>query len=182
MSRSFEIAEPTRNLRRLLLLFTVVPVLIVLLVLYAFMKPAPPPIMPLFLLAIIIVQNLAIGRWIERRQVTLEGAVLEVQAGIGKQRVAVAEIDLEHARVLGLDEHPEWRPFVKTGGFGMPGISLGGFRTRNLTRIYCVLTDRQRVLLLPLRGKKEALLLSLRRPDELLSALRSVDDSSRVRR
>ena len=182
MSRPFEIAEPTRNLRRLLLLFTVVPMAIVLVALYSLVKPAPPPFLPLFLLVVIVVQNLAMGRWIDRRQVTLDGAVLEVQAGIGKQCLAVADIDLEHSRVLRLDEHPEWRPFLKTGGLSMPGLSLGWFRTRNLTRIYCVLTDRQRVLLLPLLGKKEAVLLSLKRPDELLSALRSVDDASLERR
>ena len=38
-------------------------------------------------------------------------------------------------------------------------------------KAFCLLTQRQRVLWLPLRGGKEQLLLSLERPQALLDAL-----------
>lgn len=35
------------------------------------------------------------------------------------------------ARVIDLDEHPGWKPMLKTNGTGLPGFHSGWFRLRN---------------------------------------------------
>lgn len=106
-----------------------------------------------------------------RRTVLLRDGVLEVRAAIYRKRVAVTEIDLEHARVVDLAERTELRPAVKTNGIAMPGYQAGHFRIhRKLEKAFCLLTDRRRVLWLPLRDGGQ-LLLSLERPQALLDAL-----------
>ena len=172
MSRSFAIIEPARNPRVFVLVMTAVPVLVAAVAVYAIAGRALPPFVPVLLLAAPVLPHLLISRWIDRRQVALDGDRLGIRAAMVTHSVAVADIDLEHARVLRLDEHVEWRPFLRTGGLGMPGLKLGWFRTRNLTRLLCVLTDANRTLLLPLRDGKQALLLSVSDPNALLSALR----------
>jgi hypothetical protein len=178
MPRTFDLIEPARDPRVLMGVLTVVPMVAALGVVFAVVKPAPPPQIAAVAILVLVVSNLLISRWIDRRRVTLDEDRLEILAAMVQRSVPVADIDLDRARVLRLDEHPEWRPFLRTGGLGMPGLTLGWYRTRALARIFCVLTDRQRVLLLPLRDGKEAVLLSLKRPDELLSALRAANDAS----
>jgi hypothetical protein len=54
------------------------------------------------------------------------------------------------------------------------GFAAGHFRLREkFGKAFCLLTDRQRVLWLPLRDGKTQLLLSLERPQALLDALRA---------
>jgi hypothetical protein len=182
MPRSFDIAEPTRDPRTLTLMISLVSLAGIMIFLYTVVRPSPPPFIVPVLLVVLVVQNVAISRLIKRQEVTLDGETLQVQAGMSRRSIAAAEMDLVHARVLRLDEHPEWKPFLRTNGVGLPGLSLGWFRSRQLVRLFCLLTDRERVLVLPLRGKKEAVLLSLKRPDELLSALRTADDARQQRR
>jgi hypothetical protein len=182
VTRSFDVAEPTRDPRVFILLITLVPMAFILIVLFAFVRPAPPLFIVPFLLVTLIVPSVVILRVIKRREVVLDGATLQVQAGMSRQIIAVSDIDFSNARVLRLEEHPEWKPFLRTNGVGLPGLALGWFRTRNLTALFCLLTDRRHVLLLPLKEKNKALLLSLKRPDDLLSALRDADDARRPAR
>jgi hypothetical protein len=106
-----------------------------------------------------------------RRTVLLRDGVLEVRAAFYRKRVAVTELDIERARVVDLAERTELRPAVKTNGISMPGYHAGHFRIhRKLEKAFCLLTDRRRVLWLPLRDGGQ-LLLSLERPQALLDAL-----------
>lgn len=108
-----------------------------------------------------------------RRVVLLQDGVLEVRAAFYRKRVAVTELDVERARIVDLAERTELRPAVKTNGISMPGYHAGHFRIyRGLEKAFCLLTDRRRVLWLPLREGGQ-LLLSLERPQALLDALRT---------
>ena len=110
----------------------------------------------------------------KRRVVELHDGVLEVRAALFRQRVAVAQLDLERARVVDLAERTELRPVVKTGGMSMPGFHAGRFRLREkFGKAFCLLTDRHRVLWLPLRDGKDQLLLSLEQPQAVLDALKA---------
>ena len=131
--------------------------------------------------AIFVAIFFAIGWVAKRRAVVFDGGTLDVLATFYRRHITVQEIDLGKARVINLGEHTEWRPFLKTNGFAMPGFSAGWFRSRNWTRLFCLVTDRQRVLLLPLRAGG-ALLLSLKRPTDLLDAMRGADDGAGARR
>ena len=108
-----------------------------------------------------------------RRAVTLRDGLLEVRAALYRKRVAATELDLAQARIVDLDERTDLRPWLKSNGMSMPGYHAGHFRLRGgHGKAFCLLTDRRRVLWLPLRDGGQ-LLLSLERPQALLDALRA---------
>lgn len=108
-----------------------------------------------------------------RRSVTLDGGMLHIRAAMYGKRVAVAELDLEHARTVDLDERTELRPGWRSNGYATIGYTAGHYQMRNRQNsAFCLLTQRQRVLWLPLRNGKQHILLSLERPQLLLEALR----------
>lgn len=110
----------------------------------------------------------------QRRSATLENGTLRVVAAMYTKRVAAAEIDFDKARVVNLDERTELRPGWKTNGYSTFGFDAGHFSMRKgLGKGFCLLTQRQRVLWLPLRDGKQHLLISLERPQALLDALRA---------
>lgn len=107
-----------------------------------------------------------------RRSVQFHDGVLDVRAAMYRKRVAVAELDLQRARVIDLQEHTELRPVLKANGMSVPGFHVGHFRLRQkLGKAFCLLTDRRRVLVLPARDGTSQLLLSLEQPQALLDAL-----------
>ena len=135
-------------------------------------------------LPILIIVALALGLSLlamKRRSVSLAGRVLDVRAALFRERTPIADIDLERARVVDLAERMDLRPAVKTMGMSLPGFNAGRFRLRGkLVKAFCLITDRSRVLWLPLHNGKDQLLLSVERPQDLLEALRaSMDDSAR---
>lgn len=114
----------------------------------------------------------------KRRSVALVGNVLDVRAALFRERTPIADIDLERARLVDLAERQDLRPAVKTMGMSLPGFHAGHFRLRGkLAKAFCLITDRQRVLWLPLHNGKDQLLLSVERPQDLLDALRATMDS-----
>lgn len=110
---------------------------------------------------------------LKRRSVELASGMLDVRAALFRQRTPVADIDLERARVVDLAERTELHPLLKTNGMSLPGFQAGRFRLRGqFGKAFCLVTDRRRVLWLPLRDGKAQLLLSLEDPQALLEALR----------
>lgn len=109
--------------------------------------------------------------WLERRSIGIEDGRLVVAAGLNTLKTPVAELELDKARVLDLEEHVEYAPRLKLFGMGLPGFSAGHYLLRNRRRAFCLLTDRRRVLLVPRRDGR-LLLLSPERPQALLDALR----------
>ncbi|PKL94659.1 MAG: hypothetical protein CVV18_08255, partial [Gammaproteobacteria bacterium HGW-Gammaproteobacteria-8] len=75
-----------------------------------------------------------------RRSVQLENAVLDIRATLYRRRIGLREIELEQARVIDLREHPEYRPWLKTNGFAVPGLAAGHFRDRRKNRVFCLVT------------------------------------------
>lgn len=124
-------------------------------------------------LLVLVVAAGASAVGLKRKRVVLDGDRLQVVAGLFSHTVAAATIDLERARVVDLDERTELRPAIKTFGMSLPGYHAGHFRLRQkLGKAFCLLTDRRRVLWLPLRDGRQHLLLSLEHPQALLDALR----------
>lgn len=110
----------------------------------------------------------------KRRSVELRDGVLDVRAALFRQRVAVTQLDLDRARIVDLAERTELRPVLKTGGMSMPGFHAGRFRLREkFARAFCLLTDRHRVLWLPLRDGRDQLLISLEHPQAVLDELKA---------
>jgi Bacterial PH domain len=173
MRRDFPVAVPPGNPRLLLVLVTGIPILTVIGLLIFGVRNRPLPIMvPVMVAGVFVLMFFVLGRAMQRRSITLDDGVLDILATFFRHRVPLQDIDLEKSRVVDLAEHGEWRPFVKTNGYSLPGISAGWYRSRDLTSLFCLVTNRQRVLVLPLRAGG-AVLLSAERPTELLNALRS---------
>ena len=115
-----------------------------------------------------------LGVTLTHRSIAIEGDRLLVAAAlIFARKVPVGELDLDRARVLSLDERTELKPMLQLGGFTLPGFNAGHYLLRNRSRAYCLLTDRQRVLVLPRRDGR-LLLLSPEQPQALLDALRAI--------
>lgn len=136
--------------------------------------PAPgrhelPALWPVLAIGLLLAPLLMLA--MARRAVLLDGDMLVVRAALHTRRVPVATLAPGRARVVDLDESTGLRPLLKTWGMSLPGFHAGWFRQREgLRKVFCLLTDRRRVLWLPVAGGGD-LMLSLERPQALLDAL-----------
>lgn len=188
--REFAVKQPAIDPRWTILLLVLLPeLLVVVIVIALFRQHAPAVLQPslfvhrMIALPIVLIIACLVPAlfWAARRRsISLADGVLEVVATFYRRQWLSTDFKLAEARVVSLDEHREWRPFIKTNGFGMPGLSAGWFRSRKWVSLFCLITDRQRVLLLPLRTGG-AVLLSAENPAALLDALRAADDGARLR-
>ncbi len=183
MHKNFPVADPARDPRWIIAVMLGLPLLVLLGLGLSHVdnRPMPPIAVYAMFTVIFLIAFLVMCRAAKRRSISLDDGVLVVLATFYRRRVPVQEIDIDASRVIDLRERNEWRPWVKTNAYAMPGLHAGWFRARNWTKLFCLVTDRQRVLLLPLRAGG-ALLLSAAKPIELLVALRAVDDAQRGRR
>jgi len=182
--REFAVAPPPRNPFLMIVLLAVLPLLlsfglafIVLRRAHAMSPTLQPDLFAHGLIAIpvvvIIILVTSFLWWaVQRRRIVLADGVLDITATYYRRKLPVAAFELDKARVINLDEHREWRPFLKTNGLGMPGLRAGWFRSRGFVKIFCLLTASDRVLVLP-ESSGGATLLSVANPTELLDALRN---------
>ncbi|WP_411834465.1 hypothetical protein [Pseudoxanthomonas mexicana] len=118
-----------------------------------------------------------LARFMHRQALSLDAARLEVRSSFYRTSVALDALDLEHARVVDLDERTELRPALKTNGFALPGFRSGWFRLRNRRRAFVALAAGRRRLWLPTRGGHD-LLLEPRDARALLERLRELAGAS----
>ena len=178
VSREFAVTPPGKA-ARVVLFATVLglPLLAAGLVLAALPRtPAGADLAGLAVTAVILLLVAAlVAVTAGRRRVSLEGDSLVIRATLYTQRIPRATLRVEQARVVDLREHTELAPLLKTNGFALPGYYAGHFRAglfgeARSRRLFCLVTDRARVLAMPeLDGR--ILLLSLERPQALLDAL-----------
>lgn len=135
---------------------------------------------PLLAIPSIVLIGAGLSWMMRRRHIRLDNRELQITATLYTRKVAVEAIDLAQARVLNLDERTDLNPRFKTNGFSVPGFHAGYFRLRNLTKAFCLITDRTRVLSLPLRDGG-LILLSPEKPRVLLDRLRELADIPRHR-
>jgi hypothetical protein len=133
----------------------------------------PPPLAAWLAVPFVLLVGGVLTLAMRRRHIVLDNRELQVRATFYTKKLPVEAIDLERARVLSLEEHTDLAPMLKTNGFGLPGFKAGHFRLRNLTKAFCLVTDRTRVLTLPLR-EGGMVLLSPARPADLLARLREL--------
>ncbi|MAW28747.1 MAG: hypothetical protein CMP98_08105 [Gammaproteobacteria bacterium] len=84
-----------------------------------------------------------------------------------------AEIAVNQARIVDLNNEPPLNPRFRTNGIGLPGYRVGWFRLRNGDRALVAITRPKQVLYVPTRDY--SLLLSVAEPEELLQALQSAE-------
>lgn len=108
------------------------------------------------------------------REIQLKGDKLVVTAAlIFAREVQVRDLALDQARVLSLDEHTGFKPLLALGGFTFPWFNAGHYLLRNRSRAFCLLTERERVLVLRQRNGK-TMLLSPKNPQALVDAMRAL--------
>ena len=132
-----------------------------------------PPLAAWLVVPFVLLVGGVLALALRRRALVLDNRELQVRATFYTKKLAVESIDLDKARVVSLEEHTELAPTLKTNGFSLPGFKAGHFRLRNLNKAFCLVTDRTRVLTLPLRDGS-LVLVSPARPVDLLARLREL--------
>jgi len=182
--REFAVAQPSRDPRIVMVPLVALPIIVGFGMFFAIGSKGPAPLPPaamalggaIFLIVFVSV-FVMLMRAVQKRRIVLAGDELDVTAALYRRKLPVAAFDLGKALVVNLNDHQEWRPLVKTNGLGLPGLQAGWFRTRGLVKTFCLLTTRNRVLVLP-EVAGGATLLSAERPQQLLDALRETADAS----
>lgn len=138
----------------------------------------PAAAKPLWWIAVIclvlglVLFGLAWVAWSTRHsRVEVSDSAIRLVGDFWGRSIPLASLDLSAARVLSLDEAPEYRPVVRTMGTGLPGYGSGWFRLRNGEKALAYLTSSQGVVHIP-TSDGYALLLSVAQPEELLRVLR----------
>lgn len=103
-----------------------------------------------------------------------DGRMAVTAASLFTHKVAPADLDLDKARIVDLNEYTEFKPVLRLFGFGLPGFRAGHYLLRNRSRAFCLLTEFEHVLVLPQRDGKRTILLSPSQPQALLSRLREL--------
>ncbi|HIE1101855.1 MULTISPECIES: PH domain-containing protein [Stenotrophomonas] len=124
-------------------------------------------------LLVIAAFAVGLGAAFFRRRVELAGDVLDVRSTLYRRRVPVAQLRLDQAEVVDLGHDRRYGIRFKTNGYSMPGFHSGHFRLKSGGKGFALVTDRTRVLALPV-SDGSTLLLSMDRPQALLDALRKV--------
>ena len=115
---------------------------------------------------------------LKRHRLQIDDAGLEVVTTFYRQRFAFADLRLDAARVIRLDEHPDLKPLLKSNGYALPGFRSGWFRLRNWHKAFVAASDGERLLWLPTTRGFD-LLLQPRDPHRLLERLRELASPTR---
>jgi len=114
---------------------------------------------------------LFLDRMLKRHRLLLDAGGIEVATTFYRQRIAFADLKIDAARVVRLDEHPDLKPLLKSNGYALPGFRSGWFRLRTWQKAFVATSDGDRVLWLP-TSRGFGLLLQPRDPQRLLDRLR----------
>lgn len=126
-------------------------------------------LIPLLMLLVLLLLGLAY----RRRRIRVQGQQLQIASTLYNKRVDISALQLEQARIVDLGEHKNLRPGGKSNGVQMPGFRSGHFRAARGGKAFCLITDNQRVLILPLHDGNR-LYLSPENPSQLLRDLQTL--------
>lgn len=128
---------------------------------------------PLLVAAITSLAWFALDRLAHRHRLQLDAGGLEITTTFYRQKLALSELQLDAARVISIDEHPEHKPMLKTNAMALPGFRSGWFRSRALKKLFVATAGGEQLLWLPTR-RGHSLLLQPRQPRALLQRLREL--------
>ncbi len=129
----------------------------------------PPSLIALAVIALWWV----LDRAMRRHHLDVGDGRIRVSTSFYSKTLTLAELQLDAARVVDLEERTEFKPRLKTNGYALPGFHSGHFRLRNGEAAFVAIAGGRRALWLPTHGK-QALLLQPRQPDALLAHLREL--------
>ena len=114
-----------------------------------------------------------LARSMQRQALRVSADALEVRSSFYRCTTPLAELKLDQARVVDLDERTELKPTLKTNGFSIPGFHSGWFLLRNRRCSFVAIADGRRKLWLPGSGRHD-LLIEPSDPAALLARLREL--------
>ena len=135
----------------------------------------------LFGFASAVLPALAIGmvsKQMRGHRLVLRARDVGVVSGAHRQLLSYAELELERARVLDLDEVLEFKPRLKTNGVSLPGFQTGWYRLRNGSRALVARAGGKRVLWIPTTRDFALLLQPDQSPREVLQKLREAAEGA----
>lgn len=114
-------------------------------------------------------------RWaLGRLSLRVDGGILDMRAAFYRYRIPLADLDLQRARVVDLDERPQLRPgLLSNNTMTLPGFRAGWFRLGNRRFTFVAIVDGRRKLWLPSTGRRD-LLIEPRDPAAALERLREL--------
>lgn len=130
---------------------------------------------PLLVTAFAVVLWLLLDWAMRRHRLSLDDGALTVTSSFYKDRVALSDLQLDQARVIDIDEHPERKPLLKSNGYSLPGFNSGWFRSRKFKKLFVATAGGKRLLWLP-TTRGHILLLQPRNPKALLDRLHELSE------
>ncbi len=87
--------------------------------------------------------------------------------------VPASSVDVANVRVVDIQVEPDWKPVLRTGGFGNPYYRAGNFRTASGRAVKLFTTGTERLVLLPpSRADGTPVLLDSAVPDQFAARVR----------
>lgn len=154
-----------------LLMAVLLPVIVAILLSLEASAGGIDPLVALLCQAFVALVVLAIVLPLWRREAAFDGHRLRVRSTWYTREAPLAEFDLDAARVVDTREHTEFKPWLKTNGYALPGFWAGHFRLRDRRRAFCLVTDPSKVVVLP-HADGRVWLLSVEHPQAVLDILR----------
>ncbi|MEN1927478.1 PH domain-containing protein [Luteimonas sp. MJ250] len=118
----------------------------------------------------------ALAALVRRHRLRLDAGGLEVATTFYRRRFDPDALDLARARVVDIDERPEFRAMLRTNGVSIPGFRSGWFRLRSGQRALVAASGGKRLLWIPTAAGHD-LLLQPENPQALLDRLRAMAGS-----
>ena len=128
---------------------------------------------PLLVACIALAVCIVLDRLLQRHRLRLDASGLDIVTTLYHQQLSLCELQLDAARVVDIDERPEFKPMFKSNGMAMPGFRSGWFRSRTFKKLFVASAGGRRLLWLP-TTRGHALLLQPRHPQLLLERLREL--------
>ena len=122
------------------------------------------------LLAVVLVALTYTAYSARHSRVEIDGDHLKLVGDFWGRAIPLKLLKLSEARIVDLDQAPEYYPKRRTWGTGLPGYASGWFRLHSGEKVLVYLTNRQRVVYVP-TSVEYSLLLSVKEPERLVEAL-----------
>jgi hypothetical protein len=127
---------------------------------------------------------LALAGWTEGglfrpTEFEVSGAGLAIKGDPYGRTIPLSELQLARARVIDLHQEPEFRPWLKVNGIGLPSYRSGWHRLKDRGKALVFVSRANRAVYLP-TTRGDAILLTPDQPDALLDALRNPGTSLHV--
>lgn len=107
-----------------------------------------------------------------RTQFELTADALQIRGAMYGRRIPLTDLNLSQAHIVNLSQDHRYRLGLRTNGVGLPGYKGGWFNLQNGEKALVFYTGSAHAVYIPTR-QNYSLLLSVDRPDEFLTALRS---------